>query len=469
MASPSPNRAPVSTLAPTAAAPGNAFSWLLPQSPSLLAVHSRRWFLQAGLAGVAGLGSMALPRAASAQSPRGNPGKKSVILIWLSGGPSHIDMWDPKPGAPTEIRGPYSPIATKVPGVQFCEHLPLQASILDKMSVLRSVDCKASNHTPITLQAGNPLARRTDNGKDGDGWPSMGSVASRFRGPNHPDMPPFVGLAPSWVADMYEAGDLGSQFAAVKGLDVVGKFALPKGIAANRLEDREGLRKSFDRLRHDLDQKTTLEKLDRYTQQAYSMVMGGHVQRAFDLSQENDATRQMYGKNEIGSNVLLARRLAEAGVTFTVVSGKWGYFDHHGDNVQWMGIEKGLTPILPNVDRAMFALVNDLEQRGMLDDTLVLMMGEFGRAPAINKEAGRDHWTSVMSMLVAGGGLRHGQAVGTTDSKGYEILDGIVRPQDLAATVFQHLGIDLNSQWMNLQGRPMPIVVEGGRPIPELV
>ena len=447
------------------------FSWLQP-SGAPITVQSRRWMLKAGMAGLAGLGGVTLPGALSAGETlgsKGSSGKKSVILIWLSGGPSHIDMWDPKPNAPAEIRGPYSPIATKVAGVQLSEHLPLQASILDKMSILRSVDCRASNHTPITMQAANPLARRTDNGKDGDGWPSMGSIASRFRGPNHPDMPAFVGLAPSWVADVYEAGELGSQYAAVKGLDVVGKFSLPKGIEAKRLGDREELRSSFDRLRRDLDQKATLEKLDRYTRQAYDMVQGGHVQRAFDVSQEDEATRQLYGKNEIGSNVLLARRLAEAGVTFTVVSGKWGYFDHHGDNVQWMGIEKGLTPLMPNVDRAMYALVTDLERRGMLDDTLVLMMGEFGRAPMINKEAGRDHWTNVMSMLVAGGGLRHGQAVGATDSKGYDVLDSVIRPQDLAATVFQHLGIDLNSQWSNLQGRPMPVVVEGGRPIPELV
>ncbi|AMV17469.1 DUF1501 domain-containing protein [Planctomyces sp. SH-PL14] len=458
-----------SSLPPVPPSTSSALAGLKSPLESPITVQSRRWFLKAGLAGLGGLMSPSLLRAGTEAAATKPNSKKSVILIWLSGGPSHIDMWDPKPEAPTEIRGPYSPIATKLPGVQFCEHLPLQASILDKMSVLRGVDCQSSNHTPITFQAGNPLARRTDDGKDGAGWPSMGSVAAKFRGSNHPDMPAFVGLAPSWVADVYESGDMGAQFSAIKGLDVVGKFALPKGIEASRLEDRESLRQSFDRLRQDLDQKATLEKLDRYTQQAYSMVLGGHVQRAFDLNKESDETRLKYGKNEIGEKVLLARRLVEAGVSYTTVSAKWGYFDHHGDNVQWGGIEKGLTPILPTVDRAMFALVNDLEERGLLDDTLVLMLGEFGRAPVINKEAGRDHWTSVMSMLVAGGGLRHGQVIGSTDSKGYGIQSGIVRPQDLAATVFRHLEIDLESQWTNLQGRPMPIIVEGGRPIPELV
>ncbi|MEZ6033711.1 MAG: DUF1501 domain-containing protein [Planctomycetaceae bacterium] len=151
-----------------------------------------------------------------------------------------------------------------------------------------------------------------------------------------------------------------------------------------------------------------------------------------------------------------------------LVSGAWGYFDHHGDNVRWGGIEKGLTPLLPRVDRTLFALINDLEMRGMLDDTLVLMMGEFGRSPVINPEAGRDHWTNVMSMVVAGGGLRHGQVIGSTDRRGGAIESSPVRPQDLAATTFRHLGIDLNSHWINNQGRPVPIVLEGGRPIPEL-
>ncbi|MCY2962421.1 MAG: DUF1501 domain-containing protein, partial [Planctomycetota bacterium] len=165
----------------------------------------------------------------------------------------------------------------------------------------------------------------------------------------------------------------------------------------------------------------------------------------------------------------LARRLVEAGVTYVLVSGAWGYFDHHGDSVNWGGIEKGLKPLLPHVDQTLFALINDLERRGLLDTTLVLMLGEFGRSPVINKDAGRDHWTNVMSMVAAGGGLKHGQAVGSTDARGYDVKDGVVRPQDLAATVFRHLGIDLSAHWTNPQGRPTPIVAEGGRPIPELI
>ena len=429
----------------------------------------RRWFLQTGLAGMAG---MSLPALLAAQANAGGEGskrhRKSVILFWLSGGPSHIDMWDPKPDAPQEIRSPFATLATSVPGTFFTEHLPLQASIAHKLTVIRSIDCSASNHTPITMQAGNPLARRTDDGRDGAGYPSMGSVAARFRGANDPDLPAFVGLAPSWTADVYGAGHLGSRFEPVKGLELSGKFALPAGIEAPRLSDRDNLRQQFDHLRHQLDRTSTMEQLDRYSRQAYEMVLSGKVQKAFDLSAEKDALRDEYGRNSVGEKAILARRLVESGVTFILVSGKWGYFDHHGDQVQWGGIVKGLKPALPDVDRALFALVNDLEQRGLLDDTLVMMMGEFGRSPVINKDAGRDHWTAVMSMVMAGGGFRHGRVIGSTDSRGGAIASQAVRPQDLAATTFRHLGIDLSAHWVNPQGRPTPIVAEGGQPIEAL-
>jgi hypothetical protein len=440
-------------------------------------VGSRRWFLQTGLAGVAGVclpailadTAMASERNATEGVPySANRKPKSVIMFWLSGGPSHIDMWDPKPEAPREIRSPFATLATKVPGTFFTEHLPLQASIADKLSVIRSVDCSASNHTPITMQAGNPLARRTDDGRDGAGYPAMGSVAARFRGSNDPDLPAFVGLAPSWVADVYGAGNLGSHYEPVKGLELAGKFALPAGVEAPRLADRNHLRGEFDRLKAALDRTTTMQRLDRYTQQAFDMVLSGKVQKAFDLAGEKDEMRETYGRNSVGEKALLARRLVESGVTYVLISGAWGYFDHHGDSVQWGGIEKGLKPALPNVDRALWALVNDLESRGLLDQTLVMMLGEFGRSPVINKDAGRDHWTAVMSMVMAGGGLKHGQTIGSTDSRGGEVASAMVRPQDLAATTFRHLGIDLGSHWVNPQGRPIPIVTEGGRPIPEL-
>ncbi len=443
---------------------------VLPASRDLISVPSRRWFLQSGLSALGGLSLaqlMSLQAASGANTAPGS-GKKSVILFWLSGGPSHIDMWDPKPDAPSEIRGPYATIPTKIPGVNFSEHLPLQASIADKLSIIRSVDCSSSNHTPITMQAGNPLARRTNDGKDGGGYPSMGSIAAKFRGANDADLPPFVGLADSWTSDVWESGHMGSDFAPVKGNELKGRFAMPPGIEVNRLQDRNSIRRQLDQFGRGIDNDQTLNRSDRFTQQAYDLVLSGKVQKAFNTDEESAETKAAYGTESIAQKALLARRLVEAGVTFVLVSGAWGYFDHHGDNVRWKGIEKGLTPLLPRVDRTLYALVNDLEVRGLLDDTLVLMMGEFGRSPVINKEAGRDHWTNVMSMALAGGGLNHGQVIGSTDRRGGAIESNPVRPQDLAATTFRHLGIDLNSHWVNNQGRPIPIVTEGGRPIPEL-
>lgn len=431
---------------------------------------SRRWLLQCGLSALGGLSLSRLMelQAASGTSLSPTADRKSVILFWLSGGPSQLDMWDPKPDAPTGIRGPYNSIPTSIPGIRFSEHLPLQASIADKLSVIRSIDCRASNHTPITMQTGNPLAQRTNDGKDGAGYPSMGSVAAKFRGANDPNLPPFVGLADSWRSDVWEAGHMGSDYSPIKGTELQGRFALPQGFAINRLEARSALRQRLDgfSLRNGNDRN--LSQTERFTRQAYELVVSGKVQQAFDVEEESAETKAAYGHESIAQKALLARRLVEAGVTFVLVSGAWGYFDHHGDNVRWGGIEKGLTPLLPRVDRTLYALVNDLEQRGLLDSTLVLMMGEFGRSPVINRDAGRDHWTNVMSMVMAGGGLNHGQVIGSTDRRGGAIESAAVRPQDLAATTFQHLGIDLNTHWVNNLGRPVPIVVEGGRPIPEL-
>jgi hypothetical protein len=440
-----------------------------PPPADLIRVGSRRWFLQTGLGGIAGLSLVDLLRVQSRAAASGRPtNKRAVILFWLSGGPSHLDMWDPKPTAPPEIRGPFRAIPTKVPGIEICEHLPLTAGIMDRLSILRSVDCSASNHTPITMQAGNPLARRTDDGKDGGGYPSMGSVAAKFRGPNHPSLPAFVGLADSWKADIWEAGHMGSEYAPVKGAELAGRFRMPQGIDVPRLADRNHIRREFDRLRQGLDHTLALARTDHYQQQAFDMVVSGEVQRAFQIDQEPPQLRDLYGRDSLGEKALLARRLVEAGVTFVVVSGKWGYFDHHGDEVVWGGIEKGLKPILPSVDRTTRAIVTDLENRGLLDSTLVLMLGEFGRDPVMTRTAGRGHWTNVMSMLVAGGGFQHGRVIGSTDRTGHSIKERPISPSDLAATVFNFLEIDLGAHWVSPQGRPTPIVTEGGKVIEEL-
>ncbi|MCE9561754.1 MAG: DUF1501 domain-containing protein [Planctomycetes bacterium] len=441
---------------------------LLPPGRDLIRVGSRRWFLQTGLAGFAGLSLADTLRAKDASSA--STSKRAVIMFWLSGGPSQIDTWDPKPDAPDEIRGPYKSIATSVPGVRFSEHLPLQAKLAHKLTVLRAVDCSASNHTPITMQAGNPLARRSDDSKDGGGYPSMGSIAAKFHGPNAPAMPAFVGLADKWKSDVWGAGHMGTAFEPVKGSELPGRLALPDGLDVEQLQDRATLRKQFDRMQRDLDTRHQMTATDQYTEMALDMVVSPKVRTAFDLSQEPEKMRDAYGRVSVGEKALLARRLVEAGSTYVLVSGKWGYFDHHGDMVPpWGGIQKGLTPILPTIDRALTTLIEDLDARGLLESTLVLMLGEFGRSPVMTKDAGRNHWTPVMSMLAAGGAGRQGQVIGSTDEKGGEPKTRKITPSDLAATVFRHLDIPLESQWMSPQGRPVPILGSEGNPIPELV
>ena len=242
--------------------------WFGPASGDTFRIGStRRGFLQVGLKGLAGLSVPALLRQRALAAATGKSQRKtSVILFWLSGGPSHLDMWDPKPDAPREIRGPFGDIPTKVPGVHVCEHLPLTARLMDKLTILRSGDGRASDHTPITMQAGNPLARRTNDGKDGGGYPSMGAVAAKFRGPNAPGLPGFVGLADSWKSDVWGAGDLGHAFEPVNGKELAGQLTLPEGISVERLGDRQGLQEGLDRLKRTLDHSPAVAAADQYTQ-----------------------------------------------------------------------------------------------------------------------------------------------------------------------------------------------------------
>ena len=434
---------------------------------SLLSVGRRRWILRAGLAGIAGLSLPKLLQAREASQQDGSVKRAtSVIQIWLSGGPSQIDMWDMKPEMPAEIRGPFKPVSTSVPGIQICEHMPLQAAMMDKFAIIRSMDATASNHTPITFQAANPKAQRAEIGRQGGGYPSMGSVAAKFRGANQPGMPPFVALANSMVADVYGAGDLGQQYAPLDGMRVDGKFSMPKGVEVPRLQDRDQLRRELDLFRRRTDSSVDFQRQDRYTQEAFNLVLGGTAQKAFDLTKEPDSVRDRYGRDSFGDKALLARRLVDAGVTFITMSDAWGHWDHHGDEVQWGGIAKGLTPMLPVFDRGLTALIEDLDQRGLLETTMVVVIGEFGRSPVMTKTAGRDHWPGVMSFLMAGGGIKGGQVIGATDRRGGSIQERPLCPGDLAATVFSHLGIDPQSHWLNPSGRPVPLV-ETGQPIAE--
>ncbi|HEV3257046.1 MAG TPA: DUF1501 domain-containing protein [Gemmataceae bacterium] len=446
---------------------------LQPPAADLIRVGSRRWFLQTGLAGLAGLSLPDLLRCRAQRAASGGASRQAVILIWLSGGPSHLDTWDPKPDAPREVRGPFGSIATKVPGVRVCEHLPLQARIMDRLALVRSVDCRAStDHFPAPMQAGNPQAQRSKIDPYIGTHPSMGAVAARFRGPNDPALPAFAGLADPqlFFADVLGASPMGGAYEAVNAANLAGRLTLPRGVSVARAQDRVGLCQQFDRLRRDLDVGDTMARMDHYRRQALEMVLSGKAERAFRVDLEPDRVRDAYGRHSLGERTLLARRLVEAGVTFVTVSGTFGVFDNHGDDVIWGGLIKGLKPLLPRVDQVVYALVNDLEARGLLDSTLVLVLGEFGRSPIFSQRGtgGREHWPNCMSMLVAGGGRARGQVVGSTDAKGYDVKEGRVTPADLGATVFRHLGIDLSAHWTDLQGRPQPIVTGGGRPIPEL-
>lgn len=469
----------------------HAFAGLRPLEREGLTVLSRRNMLKASLAGLAGLSWPGLLRH-QAQANTSNR-RHSVILLWMTGGPSHIDTWDMKPDRPPENRGPFKPISTKLPGVQICEHYPRQAAILDKFTLIRSVDARNSNHEPNTVfQTGNLEAEPREN-RIAHLYPAIGSIVAKHHGANAPAMPPYVAFMKS-RSHLAFGGYLGKQYdpfiadQAARlpiytnvGVDTgrtteANLFQLPRGLSHERLHERRTLLADFDRMRHDLDTSGVLETMDRYGQQAVDLLVGRRAQEAFDLSHEPDRMRERYGKHLWCQQALLARRLVEAGVAFITLdlsyhpsSGTW---DTHGDNIPpYGGIEKGLKPLLPLFDHLVTTLVDDLDQRGLLDSTLVLAMGEFGRTPQMGTQGstdGRNHWPVVMSMLVAGGGFRHGQVIGATEKDGGNIKERPVTPGDLAATIYHHMGVPLDTTYQDTSGRPR-FVVENGRPIQELL
>jgi uncharacterized protein (DUF1501 family) len=454
-----------------------------------LTVLSRRNLFKAGLAGVAGL---TLPGLVRARESAGAPGRRSVILLWMTGGPSQIDTWDPKPDRPLNNRGPFGVTRTRLPGVLVCEHLPKQAAMLDRFTLIRSVDADQSNHEPNQVfQTGNLEAAPRIN-REGHLYPAIGSVIAKVRGPNHPSMPAYATFmrGRSHVA---HAGFLGKQYdpfnanlaATLPVYDMVGKdtgrtsradlFRLPAGLDFDRLAERRLMSKDFDRLRADLDRSGTMDVMDRYGQQAVDLLLGRRAREAFEVSREPAAVRERYGKHLWCQQALLARRLVEAGVAFVTIdlsyhtaSGTW---DTHGDNIPpYGGIKNGLGPLLPLFDHLLTTLVSDLEQRGLLDEVLVIAMGEFGRTPNMGTQDstdGRNHWPAVMSMALAGGGLRHGQVIGATEHDGGHIKERRVTPGDLAATIYKHMGVPLDTTYLHPSGRPRS-VVEHGAPIAEL-
>ena len=422
----------------------------------------RRQMLQIGAPALGlGLADLLQVRAASTAS-EGAAGGKSLIVFWTHGGLSQQDTWDMKPDAPAEYRGMYQPIATSIPGIDITERFPHQARVMEHISLVRSVHHENGIHAPSahwmqTGYFGPTLARNAAQ------RPSFGSVISRAVGARTPQIPAYVTIPKSEAFGYQGAVYLGKAFNPfeVGGDPNAEKFsvpnlALPEGLAVESIEDRRALLRTFDSLRRDIDGSGVLDGLDAFKSQALEMVAGDDVRRAFDIGQEDDALRERYGRHLYGQSALLARRLIEAGSTCVTIN--TGYWDHHNE------IEQGLEEHLPPLDRAIAALIEDLEGRGLLDDVLIYSAGEFGRTPLINGHAGRDHWSNCFTTMFAGGGLSGGQVVGASEKWGGGVKDRLVTPLDLLATIYDVLGIPLDTHFKDASGRPVSIV-DTGRPI----
>jgi hypothetical protein len=437
----------------------------------------RRDFIQLGMGGLLGAGFgdlLRLEAGTSLASQMGlkksgapgvsNSGKPvNCILIWLDGGPSHYESFDPKPGAPSEIRGSFQDIAT-VPGIRFSEAVPELAKVADKATVIRSVCHKDPNHGGGNhyLMTGAPTPVPVACGAHVTFHPSFGSVVSWQRG-QHQGLPPYVSMpsvtrsgGPNFLGGKHSAFVIDGQpnSADFKVRDVV----LPTEISEGRATSRRELRGALDSMARYADRlaEDPAVTFDQYLQQSVNLVLSSQAQAAFDLSREDKKVRDEYGRNDFGQRLLMARRLVEVGVSWvTVNSGGW---DHHtklfeaykGDSVR-------------NMDRGVAALIRDLDQRGLLDSTLVVLLGEFGRTPKVNKDAGRDHWPHAMSILMAGGGCPRGAVVGATDAKGYAASEAVYRPEDFAASLYWKMGIDPNQVLHTNTGRPVQLVNNGRR------
>lgn len=452
----------------------HAFMFMNPRVRDGVVVRSRRSVLKTSLAGLGGLTLPALVKLRAEGKTTGS--NKSVILVWMTGGPSHIDTWDPKPERPVENRGPFKTIKTRLPGVRICEYLPKQAAMLDKFTIIRSVDCRFSNHEPnMVMQTAN-LANEPRTNPKAKLYPSYGSIIAKHRGPNDPAMPPYVVLNMKSRSHVAWGGYLGTQHDPFDGNSASKAFQLPSGLSMDRLVSRHTLSQQMDGLRSDLDASGMMTATDSFGQRAFDIVAGGRAQEAFDVSKEPEKVLALYGEHDWARQALLARRLVERGSSFVTIdlsnhsaSGTW---DTHGDNIPpYGGIWNGLRPLLPVFDHVITTLVSDLDERGMLEDTLVIAMGEFGRTPVLGTQGstdGRNHWPYVMSMCLAGGGFRHGQVIGASSKDGGEIAERPVTPADLAATIYHHMGVPLDTTYTDNQGRPV-FIVDGGAPIKELI
>ncbi|ODU23271.1 MAG: hypothetical protein ABS95_03795 [Verrucomicrobia bacterium SCN 57-15] len=436
---------------------------------------SRRDFLQVGLGGALGLSFCDLLRlraqGAEIKSSGAKPlaGEKvNCILIWMDGGPSHYESFDPKPDAPSAVRGDFKAISTKVPGLQFSECVPKLAAVADKMTVVRSICHKDPNHGGGNhyMMTGMPTPVPVACGAFVTFHPSYGSMVSYSRGIRK-GLPAYVSMpqvsrsgGPSFLGGKHAPFVIDGypNSPSFKVRDVV----LPSEIAEGRAEDRQTLRRSLDQMKRytDLLADDPAVTFDQYYAQGLSLVASKEAQAAFDIQREDQKLRESYGRNDFAQRLLLARRLVEVGVSFvTVYTGGW---DHH---TKIFDAYKG--DHMKNFDQGVAALLTDLDERGLLANTLVLALGEFGRTPKVNKDAGRDHWPGAMSVLMAGAGIPRGGVVGATDPKGYYASDSIYKPEDFAATIYTKMGIDPTQALHTNTGRPVQLV-NGGRLMKEL-
>ncbi len=456
----------------------------------------RREFLRAGLAA---FGTLSLPGLFHWRAQAGIPNNKertAIIVVWLRGGASHLETYDPKPDAPSEYRGPYSPIATKTPGLQVSELLPRHAALSDKYAILRSMAHTGGGHPAGTLQvlSGDPLAQDQLKPR----FPDFMTVANYLRTEPSRRLPNYVGVNPIDRYDNFTIAGPAYLGPAYEPFAVMGdpnspQFRVPNiGLKADdqadRLSARLSLQKRFDDLRRDLDQSGTMKAMDQFEAQALGLLTSQEALRAFDLDRESPRLRDRYGRNQWGQQCLMARRLVEAGVEIVTTTfdgplcGRVGNWDDHAVNHH---VFDALKFRLPVFDQAVTALIEDIHERGMSQRVLVLVTGEFGRTPRISYVAssgggvasgpagtvqpGRDHWPNANSMLWFGGGIGGGQVIGGTDRRGEEVRERRVGPHDFLATIYRHLGIDFERITIpDFSGRPVHIV-SNGLPIPELM
>jgi hypothetical protein len=434
--------------------------------------HSRRDFLRVG--GLSALGltlanffrAQAMAESSPGANATGSPERRNVncILMWMQGGPSHIDTFDPKPDAPAEIRGEFNTIQTRQPGVRVVEHFPLLAQQFDKLSLIRGHDPQngshgVADHIMMTGHRFNPALP----------FPCFGSVVAKERGYKD-GMFPFVQLGRA-IDRRFNGGIggfLGDQYNPFEVVDDpssaafrVRDLSIPDEADRRRLERRYTMLQEVDRYQRDMESNQTVQARDAFYQRAHTLITSPAAKRAFDLTQEPDRIRDQYGRNSLGQSCLLARRLIEAGVHFvTVTDGGW---DTHVNNFRSLKDR-----LLPRLDRGYAALLQDLHTRGLLENTLVVWFGDFGRTPVVNPSAGRDHWATAGVATMGGGGIRMGQTVGATNARAEVVVDTPVRPQDLAATIYHALGIPLNTWYRAQDGRPIELVPVG-RPVRQLI